>query len=159
MQYKTSFKEGRKGYSLKDHSLCEVSKMKVYRTKNGYKCTITGLLNSNLEPGSHKGYEIAKKIAKKFPGVTVCFDGSVYIEATSFSKCHPTDEFKEIKGQRIAESRCKTKIFKRSLKVLTAILKIKKEELTELEKDLLSYQKLIDTEVDHVKAVENWKED
>lgn len=155
--YKTSFKEGHT-YSL-DNSLCEVSKMKVYRTKCGYKCTVTGSLNAKLEPWTDSGYEIAKKIAKKFPGVTVCANGSVYIEATSFSKCHPEDRFVDKKGQRIAESRCKTKIFKRSQKVLNTILSIKKRELEELEEAVNGYQKLIDTESKHIEAVESWKED
>lgn len=152
--YKTSFKEGH-AYSLENNSLCEVSKMKVYRTKNGYKCAITGSLKAKLEPWSDSGYELVKKIAKKFPGITVCRNGSIYIEATSFSKCHPEDEFIDRKGQRIAESRCKTKIFKKSQKVLNTILSIKKKELAELEEAVNDYQKLIDTESKHIKAVES----
>lgn len=153
MNYKTSFKEKR-SYSFDSDSLCEVSKMKVYRTKCGFKCTVTGLLKAGLDPWSNRGYELAKKIARKFPGVTVCNDGSVYIEVTAFSKCHPDDEFKEMKGKRIAESRCKTKIFKRSQKVLAAILGVKKKEVAELEEAVMGYQKLIDTESNHIKAVE-----
>lgn len=155
--YKTSFKEWQ-AYSFENNSPCEVSKMKIYRTKYGYKCIITGLLKTNLEPWTESGYDIAKKIAKKLPGVTVCGDGSIYIEATSFSKCHPEDEFIDKKGQRIAESKCKTKIFKKSRKVLSTILSIKKKELSELEEAINGYQKLIDTESKHIKEVEIWKE-
>jgi hypothetical protein len=49
-------------------------------------------------------------IIKKY--VTFTSEGKPYLKITQKTKCHSTDDFNEITGQRIAESKCKAKAFR-----------------------------------------------
>jgi hypothetical protein len=50
-------------------------------------------------------------------------EGKPFLKITQKTKCHDTDEFNVVTGQRIAESKCKAKAFRIMNKIYTGITK------------------------------------
>jgi hypothetical protein len=133
--YKTKF--------VKDSDLNEV---KFYKTKKGYKCVIKCIL-TGIDP-----FDEDIDLLSKFKGLELGAEGITF-DVSAFSKCHPDDKFSETKGKRLAESRCKAKIFSKSKRILQCLAKPKLQRYKRFENAINIYDQVLDRENKHIDKI------
>ena len=74
----------------------------------------------------------------------------LYITVRSHAKCHPKDNFDEIKGKRIAESRCKEKIFLKMQNILLYYRELLLQEIENIDNATKKYFEFEIREEKHV---------
>lgn len=122
------------------------SEVKFYRTKKGFKCVIKCLL-TEIDP-----FDEDIELLKEFKGLSFYPDG-VMFKAIAYSKCHPEDQFDETKGKRLAESRCKAKIFSKSKRILQCLSKPKYQRYTKMVEAISYYDKILNRENVHIDKI------
>lgn len=122
------------------------NEVKFYRTKKGFKCVIKCIL-TGIDP-----YDEDIELLAKFKGVELCSEGIAF-DMTAFSKCHPDDKFDETKGKRLAESRCKAKIFSKSKRILQCLAKPKLQRYKRFENAIKIYDQILSRENKHIDKV------
>jgi len=137
-----------KDYKTKFVKDSDSNEVKFYKTKKGYKCVINCIL-TGIDP-----YDEDIELLDKFKGVELCSKGIAF-SMSAFSKCHPDDQFSDVKGKRLAESRCKAKIFSKSKRILQCLAKPKLQRYKKLENAINTYDQVLSRENKHIDEIKD----